>query len=117
MCDIIYVTLNCVNVVVLLLLKACDGLGLTFPFGKRHVETRDINVHCCNQDLCNYPEQITTTATTGIGMLFSFTLFKHRTIIMLNTCCALSETQSHSSSPNLHYLLTKFSYDLDVMFI
>lgn len=48
-------------------LKAlCDGgTDLTFAFGKRHLGSRDISVTCCADDLCNYPQQITTITTTA----------------------------------------------------
>lgn len=42
--------------------QVCDGAGLAFPFGRRDVESRDVSVHCCSDDLCNYPEHVTTTA-------------------------------------------------------
>ncbi|KAL4222286.1 collagen [Mactra antiquata] len=45
--------------------RICDGGNdLTIPFGKRHVNARDISIKCCINDLCNYPEVTTTTSTT-----------------------------------------------------
>ena len=44
--------------------KVCDGPGLSFPFvGRRAVESRDVSVHCCKEDFCNYPKELRTTTT------------------------------------------------------
>ncbi|XP_053375179.1 uncharacterized protein LOC128547223 [Mercenaria mercenaria] len=34
--------------------EMCDGTGL-MPFGRRGLQSRDINVHCCADDMCNHP--------------------------------------------------------------
>ncbi|XP_045172604.2 collagen alpha-3(VI) chain-like isoform X2 [Mercenaria mercenaria] len=34
--------------------EMCDGTGL-MPFGRRGLQSRDINVHCCTDDMCNHP--------------------------------------------------------------
>ncbi|KAH3692111.1 hypothetical protein DPMN_193923 [Dreissena polymorpha] len=44
--------------------KVCDGYGLSFSFGRRDVASRDLSVSCCDTDLCNYPQQPTTTTST-----------------------------------------------------
>ena len=42
----------------------CDGPGLSFPFvGRRAVESRDVSVHCCKDDFCNFPKELRTTTT------------------------------------------------------
>ena len=50
--------------IILPLLKECDGSGLTFPFGRRDIQSRDITVKCCETDLCNYPSSTQPTMTT-----------------------------------------------------
>lgn len=43
--------------------QICDGGGdLVIPFGKRDIESRDISVTCCADDLCNYPKITATTS-------------------------------------------------------
>ncbi|XP_045207119.2 uncharacterized protein LOC123559409 [Mercenaria mercenaria] len=43
--------------------EMCDGGNdLVIPFGKRAVESRDISVTCCADDLCNYPGGTQTTS-------------------------------------------------------
>ncbi|XP_052253605.1 collagen alpha-1(XIV) chain-like isoform X3 [Dreissena polymorpha] len=45
--------------------KYCNGFGFGFGagalIGRRYVEPRDINVHCCDGDLCNVPNYVATT--------------------------------------------------------
>ena len=41
----------------------CDGDFLNV-FGRRNVDARDAQFHCCTTDLCNVPQQTTTTSTT-----------------------------------------------------
>ncbi|KAL4222284.1 hypothetical protein ACF0H5_018321 [Mactra antiquata] len=37
--------------------EVCDGGNdLIIPFGKRHVNARDISIKCCIDDLCNFPK-------------------------------------------------------------
>ena len=38
--------------------QACDGAGLSFLFGKRNIEARDVHARCCFTDLCNIPPRI-----------------------------------------------------------
>ena len=47
--------------------QACDGNGLSLSFvGKRDINERDVSVSCCSDDLCNYPQMMTTTTKLPI---------------------------------------------------
>ncbi|XP_045208518.2 uncharacterized protein LOC123560386 [Mercenaria mercenaria] len=47
--------------------QACDNpwSGLS-AFGKRDIAPRDVSVTCCSDDLCNYPEPLTTTTQSTV---------------------------------------------------
>ena len=59
-------------VVKVYLFQSCDGEGLTFPFGRRSIQSRDINVKCCDTDLCNYPSTSTVSPFQKSISFFSF---------------------------------------------
>lgn len=82
----------------------CDGADLTFPFGRRDIASRDVNVKCCDTDLCNYPSITTTTVmpTTQPGCVKDV-------IIVLDE----SSSMQHEQHDVLHFL-TQLVGDLGV---
>ncbi|KAL4229567.1 Collagen type VI alpha 3 [Mactra antiquata] len=93
----------------------CDGFG--FAIGKRNMAAadrsrRDISFHCCDVDLCNYPDEFTTTTTMPTT---TTTTFQTTTLKPLNNCSrdlVFMLDGSTTIGASNHYFMKQFVHEI-----
>lgn len=91
--------------------QMCDGgSDLTIPFGKRDLESRDISITCCADDLCNFPGSTQTFTGCPRDVIFlvdggsDVVMTQHSSV--LNTILAVTHRLDIGMTDNLVALYT-----------